>query len=88
MLVGKSFARQKFDAMIASSSTERLRYILNALNLDTSSEAILVCSQVAVELEKRLPEPEFLELMHELDTELTESIAESITIFHDLGVPA
>jgi hypothetical protein len=70
MLVGKSFARQKFDALIASQSTEYLIEMLRALNLNTTSEGIFVTSEISCELEQRLPEPEFLELMNELDMEL------------------
>jgi len=63
-------AAQKMNEKIAAQSTETLIEIVRAMNLDTTSEGILVSSKVTGELEARLPEDAFLALMLELEAEL------------------
>lgn len=63
-------ATQKMEETIAKHSTETLLDIARKLNLKTSAEEICVVTYVERELEKSLPEAEFLALMEELEAEL------------------
>lgn len=53
-------AQQKLTAKIANLSTDALKEISIRMALDTSNEAIIVCSKVEGELCRRLPEAEFI----------------------------
>ena len=53
-------ATEKLNTRIASMTTEQLLEISLRLTLDTSNEAIIVCSKVEGELCRRMPEAEFV----------------------------
>ena len=53
-------AKEKLTARIAGLTTEALKEISIRMALDTSNEAIIVCSKVEGELLRRLPEEEFI----------------------------
>jgi len=63
--------RNRLQAAVASKSTEMLLTVARLMNLQTEAESILVSEFVANELERRLPESEFLALMAELEAELS-----------------
>ena len=66
----RTAARRRLQATIEKRTTEQLLTVARALNTQTSREAILAASFVDNELERRLPEAEFLALMDELEAEL------------------
>lgn len=53
-------AATKLTARIASLTVEQLKEISLRMALDTSSEAIIVCSKVEGELCRRMPEAEYI----------------------------
>ena len=63
-------AETAMKTKIASLETAQLVEIARALNLATSSEEIITSTYVALELEQRLEESVFGELMAELESEL------------------
>lgn len=63
-------ARAKLESAISAKSTEMLLDIARNLNLKTSTEEVLVSCAVERELEKRLSEEDFLNLMEEFEIEL------------------
>jgi hypothetical protein len=63
-------AREKLETAISEKSTEMLLDIARKMNLKTSTEEMLVSCSVERELEKRLSEEDFLNLMEELEAEL------------------
>jgi hypothetical protein len=60
-------ASEKLNAKIEAMTTEQLIETTTRLNLVCSPESIVVCNRVERELEKRLPEAEFLALLDDLE---------------------
>lgn len=63
-------ARERLTDKIRSQSTEMLVTIAESLNLKTDTDSMLVANMVANELELRLTENDFIDLMRKLESEL------------------
>lgn len=63
-------ARYTMRVMTKAQTTETLLEALWALNRNTTTEGMLVASMVTDELEARLSEADFLELMGKLEKDL------------------
>jgi hypothetical protein len=63
--------RQKLESAVKAQTTEMLLDCLRKMNLRTETESIVACGAITNELEARLDEKSFIDLMNELDAELT-----------------
>jgi hypothetical protein len=63
-------ARQKLESAIKAQSTEMLLACVRGMNRRTESEAITACCAITNELENRMDEESFLDLMDELEADL------------------
>ena len=68
-------AQAALTARLAGLPTEQLKEISLRMTLADSNEAIIVCTYAERELERRVPEAEFLAHMAEVDALLDLAIA-------------